>query len=79
MESWTKFTVDDPDGYCICFLGSQEQVVIMFEDEKRVMWDPKQGTLKEIVIDGNSDTLHVEGSFVESLVSPHGSNESETE
>lgn len=78
-ESWTKFMVDDRDGYFGCFLISQEQVVMMFMDKERVMWNLKQGTLKEIVIDGNSDTLHVEGSFVESLVSPHGSNESETE
>lgn len=81
QESWTKFTIDDlhaTEIKLLCLLG-QEKLVLLKDDEQLVMYNFKEGTWKDVAVHGASEDLHVEASFVESLISPHGDNETRKE
>ncbi|KAJ8442791.1 hypothetical protein Cgig2_016257 [Carnegiea gigantea] len=74
QESWTKFTINDLDATeikLLCLLG-REKLVLLKDDEQLVIYNFKEGTLKDVAVCGSAEDLHVEASFVESLVSPHG-------
>ena len=81
QESWTKFTMDDLDATeikLLCSLGP-EKIMLLKDDEKLVMYNFKEETMKDVVVRGASEDLHAEASFVESLVSPHNDNETTIE
>ena len=81
QESWTYITVDNPGGAEIrplCMLG-QEEIVLLKDEEKLVMYNLKEKIVKDIEVHGLPDSLVPEASFVESLVSPHGTFEAARE
>lgn len=60
LASWTKFKIVNPKGNDIrllCLMG-QEEVVIFKDDEKLVMYNLREGTLKGSVVHGIEDDLH---------------------
>ncbi|KNA12349.1 hypothetical protein SOVF_126660 [Spinacia oleracea] len=80
-EFWTKIFVSD-DPYLsfrpICLYKKKQMVLVMHEgntDEKLAIYNSEDGTLKDIVVDGIPRGFSVGVSFMETLVSPHCSNE----
>lgn len=79
-ESWTKFTIDDPEVVeirPICMFGREE--VVLKDRENLVVYNLEEETVKDIVVHGIPRDLFDEASFVESLVSPHDTNETTRE
>lgn len=76
-DSWSKIMIIDSEESefrPLCLLGKEQVVLVKNEetvDEKLVMYNLEQGISKNIVINGIPDEFRVEGSFMESLVSPH--------
>ncbi|KAL2896324.1 hypothetical protein RDABS01_038108 [Bienertia sinuspersici] len=58
----------------LCFVG-KEQVVGVKDEERLVMYDLKEGKSKDIVVENIPEEYGFEGTFIESLVSPHCSVE----
>ncbi|KMT17808.1 hypothetical protein BVRB_2g033470 [Beta vulgaris subsp. vulgaris] len=84
-ESWTKVTIINPaesEFRPLCMLGKEQLVMMKDEEtiaEKLVMYNMKEGTFKDIVVHGISDQFSIGGTFIESLLSPHCSNEDTSE
>jgi len=75
-ESWSKFTIDVPDSYLtmpMCMFWARTSGIL--EVRRALNVNQKEATLKEIVIPGVPGDLRVRASFVEGLVSPHGTNQ----
>ncbi|KAI3469406.1 hypothetical protein Pfo_026069 [Paulownia fortunei] len=72
-DSWTKFSIDADYEWDIlkplCFIGDEE-VVFITEGESLVVYNLKEGTLRDMVVDGVPAMFIDGGTFVESLVSP---------
>ncbi|KAK6161181.1 hypothetical protein DH2020_004562 [Rehmannia glutinosa] len=72
-ESWTKFSICADYEYDmlkpLCFIGDEE-VVLVTEGETLVVYNQKEGNLKDLVVDGVPAMFVDGGIFVESLVSP---------
>lgn len=84
--SWKKFAITDPDQdplRPVCFLQEERQVVLVKYEWiarrrviilKLLLWDFEGKTFKNIVVDGIPVKFSIERTFMESLVSPHCSN-----
>ncbi|KAK6161133.1 hypothetical protein DH2020_004514 [Rehmannia glutinosa] len=72
-ESWTKFSICADYEYDmlkpLCFIGDEE-VVLVTEGETLVVYNQKEGNLKDLVVHGVPAMFVDGGIFVESLVSP---------
>ncbi|KAG5550655.1 hypothetical protein RHGRI_015566 [Rhododendron griersonianum] len=84
-ESWTKFTIANhgmPLGDVLYLAAEEEFVLRMIEDigvriqpvrEKLVVYNPKNKTLRDMVVCGIPTKYTVGGNYIETLVSPnHG-------
>lgn len=72
-ESWTKFRIDAISEFDIvkpmCFVGDEE-VVLLTEGESLVVYNVKEKTLGDMVVDGVPAMFIDGGTFIGSLVSP---------
>lgn len=75
-ESWTKFRIDAISEFDInkplCFVGDEE-VVLLTVEESLVVYNVKEKTLRDMVVDGVRAMFIDGGTFIGSLVSPRGS------
>uniref|UniRef100_A0A803MNF2 F-box domain-containing protein n=2 Tax=Chenopodium quinoa TaxID=63459 RepID=A0A803MNF2_CHEQI len=81
-ESWTKIPIKYSDSEIrpLCLLGKEQMVMMICRriNEVLVVYNMKEATLKDIVVHGFPGKIGVGGSYFESLVSPHCSNEAVT-
>ncbi|KNA13203.1 hypothetical protein SOVF_118230 [Spinacia oleracea] len=76
QESWTFIPINDSDsGFRPLSLLGKEQMVMLMNDEKLVMYNLEKGTFKDITVQGIPSDFSVGMSFIETLVSPHCNNE----
>ncbi|KAG8369906.1 hypothetical protein BUALT_Bualt14G0062100 [Buddleja alternifolia] len=72
-ESWSKISVERDYEWdivkALCFIGDEE-VVLVTEQESLVVHNMKDGSLKDMIVDGAPATVIDGGTFVESLVCP---------
>ncbi|KAL3648711.1 hypothetical protein CASFOL_005114 [Castilleja foliolosa] len=73
-ESWTKFTISGCFGDLfkpLCFIGEgEEEVVLLVEGPRLVVYNVNQGTLRDMVVVDRVQGIFLDGgTFVESLVS----------
>lgn len=82
-QSWAKFTIIDPHGSGfrpLCLLGKEHMVLMKYEGftthEKLVAYNLEEKTFNDVAIHGITDgNFSVWGTFMETLISPHRSNE----